>query len=85
MDDAAGWYEARRPGLGLQFLTSADACVQRICRMPEMYERVYGNYRRALIRRFPYAVFYDFVGSTVTVYCICHTSRDADKWRQRLP
>ncbi len=66
-------------------MTSVDACIQAIRRSPEMHQIVHENYRRGLVRRFPYAVFYEYSNETVTVYCVFHTSRDPAKWRQRLP
>lgn len=45
---------------------------------------IYENYRRALPRRFPFAVFYEYTEATVTVYCVFHTSRDPKKWLKRL-
>ncbi len=30
------------------------------------------------------AVFYEYENETVTVYCVFHTSRNPDKWRERL-
>jgi plasmid stabilization system protein ParE len=83
--DAYGWYEGRRVGLGEEFLSCVDASIQAICRAPEMYPVVHETYRRALVRRFPYAVFYEHKGETVTIYSVFHTSRDPEKWRQRLP
>jgi plasmid stabilization system protein ParE len=83
--DAFGWYEGRRPGLGEEFLSCVDACIQAIRRAPEMHSVVHETYRRALVRRFPYAIFYEHAGDTVTIYSVFHTSRDPDKWRQRLP
>ena len=83
--DAFGWYEGRRLGLGEEFLSCVDACIQAIRRAPEMHSVVHSTYRRALVRRFPYAVFYEHAGETVTIYSVFHTSRDPDKWRQRLP
>jgi len=83
--EAYVWYEGRRVGIGEEFLSSVDACIQSIRRQPEMYPIVHEGYRRALIRRFPYAVFYEHDGTTVTVYSVFHTSRDPAKWRQRLP
>ncbi len=82
--EAYAWYENRRPGLGEEFLSCVDAGIQTIARMPEMYSIVHENYRRALVRRFPYAIFYEHVQGTVTVYCVFHTARDPQKWRQRL-
>jgi plasmid stabilization system protein ParE len=83
--DAYGWYEDRRAGLGEEFLSCVDACIQAICRTPEMHALIHQNYRRGLVRRFPYAVFYEYAADTVMVYCVFHTSQDPDKWRQRLP
>jgi plasmid stabilization system protein ParE len=83
--EAYSWYESRRAGLGEEFLTNVDACIQAIRRTPEMHRMVHENYRRGLVRRFPYAVFYEYVNDVVTVYCVFHTSRDPAKWRQRLP
>lgn len=83
--DAYGWYEGQRSGLGEEFLTCVEACIETIRRTPAMYAVVHESYRRGLIRRFPYALFYEPVGNRVTVYGVFHTSRDPDKWRQRLP
>jgi len=82
--EAFDWYQERRPGLGEEFLTCVDACIQAICRNPEIQTLIYKDYRRGLLRRFPYSVFYESSGNTVTVYCIFHNSQDPDKWRRRL-
>ncbi len=78
------WYEIRRPGLGEDFLSCIDACLQAIRRTPEMYSVVHESYRRGLVRRFPYAVFYEYAAGRVIVYGVFHTSLNPDKWRQRL-
>jgi plasmid stabilization system protein ParE len=83
--EAYVWYEQRRIGLGEEFLTAVDACIERIRRQPEMYPVVHESYRRALVRRFPYAVFYEYAERTVTIYSVFHMSRDPEKWRARLP
>jgi plasmid stabilization system protein ParE len=85
MEEAYAWYEERRDGLGEEYLSCVDACIQAICRMPEIRATVHENYRRALVRRFPYAVFYEYTSDTITVYCVFHTARDPEKWRERLP
>ena len=83
--EAYGWYEGRRPGLGEELLSCVDACIEAIRRMPEMHAVAHENYRRGLVRRFPYAVFYEYTEGTVTVYGVFHTSRDPNKWRRRFP
>ncbi len=84
LDDAYVWYEEQRVGLGEEFMNCVDACIQSVVRMPELYEVVFNQYRRALVRRFPYAVYYEFVDPNVTVYAVFHTARDPAKWRRRL-
>ncbi len=84
VNDAYCWYEDRRPGLGEEFLSCVEACLQAICRMPEINPLVHEEYRRALVRRFPYAVFYEYTVEHVTVYSVFHTARDPKKWRSRL-
>jgi len=83
--EAYGWYDGQRVGLGEDFLSCVDACIQSILRNPELRRVVHENYRRGLVRRFPYAVFYEYSDGVVIVYCVFHTSRDPEKWRQRLP
>lgn len=82
--EAYAWYEDRRSGLGEEFLSSIEACIAAILRSPEMYAFIHEHYRRGLPRRFPYAIFYEFGENCVTVYGVLHTSRDPEKWRQRL-
>lgn len=79
------WYENQRIGLGEEFLVSVEASLEAIRRFPELRAPVHENYRRAMVRRFPYCIFYEFETSTVTVFSVIHTARDPAKWRARLP
>jgi hypothetical protein len=58
IDTAFAWYESQREGLGLEFLTAVEATLALIQRSPDQFPRVHRDVRRALVRRFPYAVFY---------------------------
>jgi len=81
---AYAWYEEHRTGLGEEFLSCVEACTEAIRRTPDLHPVVHETYRRALVRRFPYAIFYEHSERTVTVYSVFHTSRDPNKWRRRL-
>jgi plasmid stabilization system protein ParE len=85
LDEAYAWYDQQRPGLGDEFLGCVEGCIAKICRDPEWSPIVHDEYHRALVRRFPYAIFYEFAVETVTIFAIFHTARDPSKWRQRLP
>lgn len=82
--EAYDWYETQRQGLGDEFLNCVEACIDQIRRMPRLYAVVFKDYRRVLVRRFPYAVFYETDNGSVSVYCVFHCSQDPDKWKQRL-
>ena len=85
LEKAYRWYEGHRLGLGLEFAHSIDTCLQYIRSNPELHEVVYKQYRRAMVRRFPYAVFFKLVDRVVTVYSVFHCSQDFSKWHSRLP
>ena len=85
LTEAWRWYEDRRIGLGEEFLSCVDACIETLRRDPEIHTFAHAEYRRGLVRRFPYAVFYEYTDGIVTIYGVLHTSRDPAKWRQRLP
>lgn len=85
MAEAFRWYEDQRAGLGEEFLSCVDACIARIARTPGAFAPIHETYRRALVRRFPYAVFFESTEETVTVHAVFHTSRNPNKWRKRLP
>ncbi len=67
VDEAYWWYEDCRSGLGEEFLGCVDACIQTICRMSDLYPVIHEQYRRALVRRFPFSVFYENSALKVTV------------------
>jgi len=83
--EAYWWYENQRLGLGEEFFRSVEASLEAIRRHPQLHVPVHQNYRRTLVRRFPYCMFYEFEGETATVFYIVHTARDPAKWRARLP
>ena len=81
---AYAWYETQRAGLGEEYLNCVDACIQGLQRSPEIHAKVHNDYRRAMVRRFPYVIFYEYEKDTVIIYCVFHASRDPDKWKKRL-
>ncbi|MGB3491129.1 MAG: type II toxin-antitoxin system RelE/ParE family toxin [Elainellaceae cyanobacterium] len=83
LSDAYDWYESQRLGLGDEFIDCVDELLNRVCTMPESYAIVYRDVRRAVIKRFPYAVYYRVISSRVVVTAIFHGQRDPKLWRSR--
>jgi plasmid stabilization system protein ParE len=85
IDDAHAWYEARQTGLGDDFLQKAEDCYRAFTQTPEMHAVIFKKYRRALLRRFPYAVIYEYENGTVTIHAVAHCSQNPARWQSRLP
>jgi plasmid stabilization system protein ParE len=85
--ESYAWYEEQAPYLGEQFLLCIDASILSIRRTPNLYAIAYQRYRRALLRRFPYAIFYEYEEKRkqIVIYSVFHCAQDPEKWRGRLP
>lgn len=82
--EAWAWYESQRDGLGDDLLLCVDAALAYIERAPTTPAKVYRAARRAMVRRFPYAVIYRVVGDHVQVLAFAHASRDPRVWMERV-
>ena len=79
---AYAWYEEQRAGLGEEFLAAVDASFEAIETFPEMFARVHGEIRRAVVSRFPYAVFYRIEPKRLVVLAVLHMARNPKLWPQ---
>lgn len=84
VNDAFVWYEEKSLGLGLEFLRCLEATIESIQRFPLMFPVVLDDYHRALIRRFPYAIFYEVEPSRTVIHAVFQCSQDPNKWKARL-
>jgi toxin ParE1/3/4 len=84
--EAFKYYEDQLEGLGERFLGAVDSAFDAIERHPEMFAKVHGDVRRAVISQFPYAVFYRIEPERVVLFRVLHTARDPRAWpRQGRP
>ena len=83
IEDAFSWYERQRPGLGDEFLAAVQATRDSIAAHPAIYPVIHRDTRRALVRRFPYGIFYRVYGEVVVVVACMHARRDPKRWRSR--
>ena len=82
--DAQNWYEKEVPGLGRHFRTAVGDVVQRMTANPQQFPVIHKNVRRALLRRFPYALMFIIeTDTTLTVIACFHGSRDPAQWQRR--
>ncbi len=70
------WYEKQRRGLGFEFLDCVEAVIETIQQMPKLYAKRHNHFRRALIRRFPFSIFYTIEEKTLVVHAIFDNRQD---------
>ena len=74
--DAQAWYEEEGVGLGAVFAAAVEATVTAFLQNPLAYPRVKGDTRRAIVRRFPYAVYFRPAGDEIIVLAVMHGRRN---------
>ena len=80
---AADWYEAQQPGLGGEFVDEVQAVFESIAAYPARHPLVHRGTRRALLRKFPFGVFYRVTGEVAVVVAVMHGSRHPRRWQIR--
>lgn len=84
LEAAFDWYESEQPGLGFEFLDEVRAVYDRILDGPFKYQELRSGIRRALTRRFPYAVFFSIEDDFIVILAILDTARDPAEWQSRI-
>ena len=80
IEAATEWYAAERLQLGVAFLDQVDAAMGRIRTLPGQFPFVRKSIQRAMLRRFPYGVFFVEVSDdTIRVIAVLHLHRDPDE------
>ena len=84
IEDASVWYESQRQGLGQLFLDEVQKSLDVIVENPLLYPIIYRNTRRAVIHKFPFAIFFRFEENEVIVFAVIHGSRSPQQWKARV-
>lgn len=84
IEEGAFWYEQQRAGLGVEFVLELDVVLERVETVPRQFPEIEPRVRRALLRRFPYAVYFVIDEEAVGVFAVLHQSRDPEIWKARL-
>jgi plasmid stabilization system protein ParE len=86
MEEAHGWYEQERPGLGDQFADIIRDSLSQIRENPDRFPVVRGDIRRSYpCKPFPFKILYRVRSSKIIVMAIAHQSRKPGYWKNRKP
>src|SRR5262245_60119874 len=82
------WYESKEPGLGSEFAAACRDAFAEIEQHPDRFAKLETNrtrrdYRRFLLKRFPYVVIYEIMTEEVVILAVAHGRRRPHYWRKR--
>lgn len=83
IEDAASWLLSRAPSLVACFVDALEEALEGIRLHPETWARLDDELRRALVRRFPYAVYYRVEAERVLIVAVLHQRRAPRTWQAR--
>jgi len=83
LTEAREWYSHQRADLDLEFMQCVHDALSRIVENPHAFPIVYRSLRRAVVRRFPFAIFYEVSASEIEVTAVFHSRRDPEIWKSR--
>ena len=66
-------------GLGFEFLNCIESGTKSILEHPELYRIYYSNFRRCLIKRFPFSIFYTTEKDAIIVHSVFSNRQDPNK------
>jgi plasmid stabilization system protein ParE len=79
------WYKSRAGNLVAErLLSELRTVLGTIDERPGSFPVVHRRVRRALCKKFPYAVYFVEEGNSWTVIAVVHTSRHRRSWQQRM-
>ena len=84
IQQAHDFYEDFQEGRGAVFLRHLDAALGQLRRFPESGARFHRRYRRLLVPRFPYGIFYIVETRGIVVAGVINTRQDPAAIRRRL-
>ena len=76
MNEAAGWYEDQRTGLGVDFVSEVQRVFDEIRLRPKRYPIALGDAREAPTKRFPYCIYYLVKSDRIIVISVFNNFRD---------
>lgn len=87
--ETAAWYEAERPGLGVEFFYAIDTAIDLLENGNLPLLQLSGNagalgLKRHILKRFPYDVIVAVKPDETIVIAIAHHARKPDYWRDRV-
>jgi len=83
MKVVAAYYEERVTGLGGDFLNEIEQGLSRIRQFPLLWPSYESEYRRYLLKQFPYGLIYRIEIDKIFIIAVAHLHRKPRYWKDR--
>ncbi len=86
VDDLSGavaYYDEISVDLGNRFREAVRDRIETITERPDSYGRIHGQFRAAMLDRFPYVVLFEHEKETVVILGVFHAASDRERWFER--
>ena len=81
--EAQRWYAERSPTIADAFRMAVARTLEAVESAPQSFPFAIRDIQKALVRRFPYVVYYVRLPEVTTVIAIIHGRRDPGRWQKR--
>jgi len=83
--EAKNWYQNISPELKRDFVRRVGEAITLAQERPLAFQFVHRTFRRILVHRFPYALFYHAAEDRIVVVAVLHQARDPELLEHRRP
>ena len=78
------WYNLQKEKLGEEFFQEIKKTAFSIKENPFQFEEIKNEIRQAIIKRFPFLMFFYIDGSTINIFAVFHQKRNPRIWKKRI-
>lgn len=82
-EEVADYYDHQLSGLGAEFYHELSTIMDLLETNPRMGVVYFGPYRRVMLQRFPFAVYYEIADNQIRVMAVAHQRRLPGYWKGR--
>jgi plasmid stabilization system protein ParE len=80
---AKNWYNLQRKNLENEFLFEIDILQAQILTNPEQFPKSRNEIRKAVLKRFPFCLYFVLKSNTIKIIAVFHNSRNPIIWKER--
>jgi hypothetical protein len=77
--ETTAWYNNEQPGLGDEFIEDFERTLAFITSQPTMYQQVSVTFRQAVLKRFPFSIYYSFEDGHIYILACLHNARERNR------